>query len=181
MQVPIQITYRDVKHSPEVDQHIHEKAEKLKQFSDDIISCAIVVEYVSKHQHSGSLFNVRINLTVPGRELISTHNYNENMYVSINDTFADIGRQLEEYSHMRHGRVKHHPPIRDGKVVRLYSNYGFIETVEGGEYYFNEGNVVRVQFARLLEGEKVRFIEHMGDQGLQAHRVSVHHRENDAV
>ena len=43
MQVPIQITFRDIKHSAEVDEHIQEKADKLSQYADNIISCQVVV------------------------------------------------------------------------------------------------------------------------------------------
>lgn len=178
MQVPIQVTFRDVKHSPGVDSHIQEKSEKLNQMIDNIISCQVVVEYVSKQQQSGNLYNVRIVVTVPGHEFVSTHNHDENMYVSIREAFDDMTRQLEECSKMMHRKVKNHPPICEGRVARIFDNgFGFIETANGDEYYFNENNVVHPQFAHLRVGEHVRFIEHMGDEGLQAHRVSAHRRD----
>lgn len=183
MQVPIQVTFRDVKHSPEVDAHIREKSEKLNQFADNIISCQVVVEFASKQQQTGNLYNTRIVATVPGKELVSTHNHDENMYLSIRDGFDDMIRQLEEYSRMLRGHVKHHSPIIEGTVARMFDKgFGFIETANGDEYYFNEDNVVHPKFATLKVGEHVRFIEHMGDQGMQAHRVSAHRRdERDAA
>lgn len=182
MQVPIQVTFRDVKHSPQVDDHIREKSEKLNQFSDKIISCQVVVEYASKQQQSGNLYNTRIVVNVPGKELVSTHNHSENMYLSVRDAFDDMTRQLEEYAQMLRGHVKRHSPILEGTVARVFDKgFGFIETANGDEYYFNEDNVVHPKFGTLRAGERVRFIEHVGDQGLQAHRVSVHRRDERDV
>ncbi|PHQ81419.1 MAG: ribosomal subunit interface protein [Coxiella sp. (in: Bacteria)] len=178
MQVPAQVTFRDVKHSPEVDDHINEKVAKLGQYADNIISCQVVVEFASKQKQTGNQYNVRVVVNVPGKELVSTHNQDENMYAAIRDAFDDMTRQLEDYAHILHGKVKHHPAVLDGKVARVFDEgYGFIETAEGDEYYFNEDNVVHPKFASLNVGAKVHFIEFMGDEGPQAHRVSVHRRD----
>lgn len=177
MKTPVQITYRDIKHSSSVNEHIQEKAEKLSKFSDNIISCQVVIEMVSKHQHSGDLYNTRVNITVPGHEFISTHNHDENMYITIRDAFSDVMRQLEEHMRMLRGHVKHHAELIEGKVARLFEDgFGFIETANGNEYYFNEDSVVHPQFKRLKLGETVHFIEHLGDQGMRAHRVSANRR-----
>ena len=177
MQVPIQVTFRDVKHSSDVMNHVNEKSEKLNKFADNMISCQVVIEYASKQQQSGNLFNTRLIVNVPGKELVSSHNQNENMYMSIHKAFDDMTRLLEDYSHILHGKVKHHAPILEGTVARVFDKgFGFIETANGDEYYFNEGNVVYPRFGHLKVGEHVRFIEFMGDEGMQAHRVSVHRR-----
>ncbi len=173
MQVPMQITYRDVDHSTEVDAHIREKGEKLGQFSDKIISCSVVLEYVSKHQQTGNLFNTRINLSVPNKELVSTHSHDENMYVSIREAFADIERQLEDYTQMKQGKAKDGPVTLEGKVCRMYSDYGFIEALDGSEYYFNEESVAHPRFDALSIGQTVHFVADMGRQGPHAHRVSL--------
>ncbi len=182
MQVPAQITFRGVKHSREVEDHINEKIAKLNQFAVNMISCAVVVEFASKQQQKGNLYNTRIVVNVPGREIVSSHNHDENMYNSIRDAFSDMERMLEEFSRMLHGKVKHHPAILDGTVVRVFDKgFGFIETANGDEYYFHEDNVVHPRFAQLKVGEHVHFIAHMGDMGMQAHRVSVHRRDQKAA
>jgi len=177
MQVPAQITFRDVKHSPEVEAHIREKISKLDKYLGNIIACQVVVEYANKQQ-SGNQYNVRVIVSVPNKELVSTHNHDENMYVSIKEAFDDVVRQMEAYSQIIHGKVKHHAPLLDGQIVRMFDEgYGFIETADGDEYYFNERNVVHPKFSQLNIGERVHFIEFMGDEGPQAHRVSVHRRD----
>ena len=44
MQQPLEITFRDIPHSDAIEQHIRDKVTKLQQYSNDIISCHVVVE-----------------------------------------------------------------------------------------------------------------------------------------
>ena len=174
MQVPLQITIRDIDHSDAVEQRIRKKAEKLNVFSDKIISCHVVVELTKHHQNSDKLHNVRITLTLPGKELVVNHNEQENLFMAIRDAFSDMVRQVEESAHKLHGDVKAHAPIIEGKIVRLFQedSFGFIVTADGDEYYFNVDNVVHPKFHKLKVGMEVHFIEAMGKEGPQAHRVS---------
>ena len=172
MQQPVQITFKDLNHSEQLSELIHEKTDKLQQFFENIISCHIVVEQTQKHKHQGKLHNVRINLSVPGKELIATNNEHENVHIAIRDAFDNLRRQLEDHARKVHGEVKPHPEILHGKVVRLFEDFGFIEGINGTEYYFNAANLTHPKFNKLSIGNNVQFIEAVGDDGLQAHRVS---------
>lgn len=176
MQVPIQISFKDnAPHSDAVENHIREKAENLQRYCKNIISCHVVMELTSKNQTTGNLYNARITLTVPGKELVSTLNENENMYLSIKTAFEDLERQLEEYNRQMHGQVKNHKPVLSGKVARLFNGegFGFIEGIDGTEFYFNINNLVTGTFDKLAVGTPVHFIEFTGEEGLQAHRIKV--------
>lgn len=179
MQVPLQITLRDIEHSDAVEKLIRQKVKKLNRFCDQIISCQVVIEYTQRHQHSGKLYNVRINLTVPKKELIANHNNEEDLYVGIHEAFDDMMRQLEEVKQIRSGDVKSHPELLHGEVARIFKedDFGFIVTPDGDEFYFNANNVIHPSFERLEVGTPVRFIEAMGDEGPQAHRVSAKEKE----
>ena len=83
MQVPAQITFRGLPHSDAVKTHIQERVNKLQHFCNNIISCHVVAEFENKNQHRGNLHNTRITVTVPGQELVTTHNENEDLYLSI--------------------------------------------------------------------------------------------------
>lgn len=174
MQVPLQITIRDIDHSDAVEQRIRQKAEKLNLYSDRIISCHIVVEQTMRHKHQGKLHNIRINLTVPGKELFVNRNEQEDLYVAIRDAFDDMARKLEEETQKIKGEVKSHPELIHGRIARIFKDddFGFIETENGDEYYFNAANVVHPNFDKLEVGTEVHFIEAMGDEGPRAHRVS---------
>lgn len=173
MQVPVQITFRDLPHSQAVETHLQEKVEKLQQFCHNIVACHVVLEFANKNQHRGNLYDTRIVLTVPGKDLVSKINENENMYVSIRTAFEDMTRQLESYVQQSHGETKNHQPIVSGTIVRLFNadGFGFIEKADGAEFYFNATHVVSPPFHKLIVGMPVHFIEEMGSDGPQAHRV----------
>jgi ribosomal subunit interface protein len=110
MQIPLQITVRDMEHSAELDAHIRTKAQKLDEFFDHITSCRVVVEMPHKHHHQGKQFNVRIDIGVPGNEIVVNHDHHEDVYVALRDAFDAAKRQLEDYARKLRGDAKIHEP-----------------------------------------------------------------------
>jgi ribosome-associated translation inhibitor RaiA len=109
-----QITYRGLPHSPAMDARIVELAAKLDEFHPRITSCHVVVDELDRHKNKGNLFDVRINLHVPGRELVATHQPDEDAYVAITNAFDVIFRQLEDVLRIQRGEVKRHRDDREG-------------------------------------------------------------------
>ena len=109
MKIPLQVTFRDIPASDAVEARIREKAEKLNRFYDRIMACRVVVEMPQRHKHQGKLHSVRIDLTVPGAELVANHALDEDVYVAIRDAFTAITRQLEDHVQRQRGDVKTHP------------------------------------------------------------------------
>lgn len=112
MQIPLQITIRDFEHSEALETHIREKAKKLDEFFDHIMSCRVVVEVPHKHHHQGKQFNVRIDLGVAGGEIVVNRDHAEDVYVALRDAFDATKRQLEDYVSKLRGDVKMHEPTR---------------------------------------------------------------------
>lgn len=112
MQIPLQITVRGIPHSEALESRIREKSEKLDEFFDHITSCRVVVGEPHKHQRQGKEFNVRIEIGVPGRELVATRDHDEDVYIALRDAFDAIKRQLEDYARQLRGDVKAHQPKR---------------------------------------------------------------------
>jgi ribosomal subunit interface protein len=108
MQIPLQITLRDMPSSPAVEDRIREKADKLHRYYDRIMGCRVVIEMPQRHKHQGKLHSVRIDLTVPGAELVANHALHEDVYVALRDAFDAITRQLEDYARRQRGEVKTH-------------------------------------------------------------------------
>jgi ribosomal subunit interface protein len=114
MQTPLQITFRDLESSAAVEANIREKAAKLEQYYDHIMSCRVVVEAPHAHQHQGRLYQVLIDLGVPEGELVVSREHHhkdhahEDVYVAIRDSFDAMKRQLEDYARKRRGDVKRH-------------------------------------------------------------------------
>lgn len=178
MKTPLQITLRDVEHSDALEAHIREKAQKLETFFEPIMSCRVVVEMPHQHKHQGKVFNVRIDIGVPGSEIVVNRDQHEDVYVALRDAFDAAKRKLEDYARKLHGEIKVHPAEYVGKVVRLFpeEGYGFIQRADGEELYFNADNLVNIRFDQLKEGDEVKFIEEFSAEGPQAKRVSMGHQ-----
>ncbi len=114
MQVPLEITFRNMPHSDAVEAKIREKTAKLEQFCDSIISCRVAVELGHHHQHQGNLFHVHIDLSIPGKHIVISRDHHdkqahEDMYVALRDAFDAAKRQLEEHVRIQRGEVKKRP------------------------------------------------------------------------
>ncbi len=79
MEIILQTTTRDIPHSEALDSHIRQKAENLEKFYPHIMACRVVVELPHKHKHQGRIFDVHLDITVPGGELIVNRVAHEDM------------------------------------------------------------------------------------------------------
>jgi ribosomal subunit interface protein len=110
-----QITYRGLEHSPALDARITELSRKLGEFHPKITRCHVVVDELDRHKTKGNLFEVRIDLHVPGRE-IATHAQHEDAYAALNEAFAQMTHQLEEDIRIKRGEVKRHGESRGNEA-----------------------------------------------------------------
>ena len=114
MQVPLEITYRGVAKTDEIDAFVRDKAARLDKFCDHISRCDVIIEQPNHAQHSGNPFHVRIDLTVPPHhELVVSekpveHEMHEPLTKVINAAFKSMERQLKDLSDRQQDRVKTH-------------------------------------------------------------------------
>jgi cold shock CspA family protein/ribosome-associated translation inhibitor RaiA len=180
MQLPLQVSFRDMEHSEAIEEIVREKAATLDEFASDIMSCRVMVELAGKHHQHGNLYEVRIDLTVPGGEIVVTrepsqHTEYKDIHVALRDAFDSGRRQLEDYVRRRRGTVKTHEVPPHGRVRRLFraEDYGFIETPDGREIYFHRNSVLHDAFSHLQVGTEVTFVEEEGEKGPQASTVKL--------
>jgi len=178
MQLPIQITFRGIPPSAAIESTIRDKAAKLDVLYDRIMGCRVVVEAPHRHHHQGKLYHIRIDLTLPGGELVvnrdpAQHHASEDAYVAIRDAFDAAARQLENHARRRRADVKTHETALHGRVAKLFTehDYGFIESSDGREVYFHRNSVLDDAFPKLAQGDEVRFTEEEGEKGPQASTV----------
>ena len=166
-------------HSEALEAKIRDRAVKLEEFYARITSCRVTVEELRKHHQQGRHFQVKVDVRVPGRELVANLAHHEDVYVALRDAFDSVKRQLEETLRLKRGDIKVHEVALHGKVARLspQEGIGFIVTSDGREFYFSRDNVVHPAFEDLVVGSEVQFIEEAAEEGPQAKRVSVgkHH------
>ena len=107
MKLPVQISFHGIDHSDAVEQRIHEKVAKLEQYCDKIVACRVAVERhhsnTSNLHHKGEPFHIRIDLTVPGKELVVTRDpkdshVNEDIFVALRDAFQAMERQVKDFA-----------------------------------------------------------------------------------
>src|SRR3569833_916112 len=138
MKLPVQITVRHMSLSEAAAAAIRDKAAKLDTFCVCFMSCRVLVEAPHRSQQNGMLYNVRIDLTLPGAELVVKREPHEDLYVAIRDAFYAARRQLQSHVRRKRGEVKTHEEVPLAKVTRLYpeQGYGFIETLVGRVVFF---------------------------------------------
>lgn len=201
MEIPLQITFRNMPPSRAIEDNIREKVSKLENFYDRIMGCRVIVEAPHRHHRKGKAYEVRIDLTVPGGELVinrapkrlkaaesrlpepeaklieshepSKHAAHADVYVAIRDAFSAAGRKLQDHARRRSGAVKLHESPPRARVTKLFpeEGYGFLETAEGREIYFHGNSVLQPGFDHLEVGAEVHFAEEQGEKGPQATTV----------
>jgi cold shock CspA family protein len=160
------------------------------------MGCRVVVELSTRRHKFGSLYHIRIDLTVPGGEIVvkrqpSLHGSLQQIHSdrmvkhlevqaphkelrqAIDDAFKAVGRRLQDFARRQRGDVKTHEPIPRARVSKLFpaEGYGFLETPGGREIYFHRNSVLNGGFERLNIGTVVQFAEEEGEKGPQASTV----------
>ena len=195
MILPVQIRYGNVEKTPEVEQWVREEAAKLDKYYDRITSCRVALEIPHAHREWGRTYRVRVDLGVPGEELVASHdpelaqskrlasprkiskkaqsdaeNAYKDLHVAIRSAFKSIRRQLEDYVRRQRNELKLHGPEPVGQILSIFPDkgYGFLESPDGREIYFHKNAVVDEPFENLQPGNAVIFSEEPGEQGPQA-------------
>jgi ribosomal subunit interface protein len=92
--------------SEAVEARIRERAARLERFYDRITSCHVVVQAPHRQRNKGNLYEVHIQLRVPGDEIVVNRegpndHAHEDVYVAVRDAFAAMERRLEDFVRRR--------------------------------------------------------------------------------
>ncbi len=131
MTLPLQVTFRNMKHSGQVEDWIREEVEKLETFYHRIIGCRVAIEVPHRHHKKGKPLHVRIDLTLPGKEIVvkrepvvkhrapvngeaalSSHavvpSPHGDLQLVIHDAFKAAARSVQDFARRQRGEVKKH-------------------------------------------------------------------------
>lgn len=176
MQTDLQISWEHLDPSEFVQKRIEREVASLEHMFGRIISCKVVIEGPSHHQHKGGLFALRARLVLPGGKEISAsrnpgqdHSH-EDAYVTIRDVFQALKRQLRESVRKRREEGQHPDSQLHGIIARVFpdKDYGFIRADDGREIYFHKNAVLDEDFSHLRPGVEAHFAEEEGENGPQA-------------
>ena len=104
----IQITLRHVDRSETLETRIRRAVQKLERLYGGILGSRVVIEAPPHHSRKGGHFAVRVEVKVPGGEIVVNRDHDEDPYVALRDAFEAAGRQVEDYVRRRRGEVKSH-------------------------------------------------------------------------
>jgi ribosome-associated translation inhibitor RaiA len=96
MQVPVQVTFRDLPLSDAVEAACREEAAGLERLFDHLTSCRVVIARIGRRA------GVHLDLTMPGFEITvnrETKNQgaDEDIFAAIAEAFEHARRQLREH------------------------------------------------------------------------------------
>jgi hypothetical protein len=134
MTIPLQVTFRNMKHSPQVEDWIRAEAEKLETFYHRITACRVAVEVPHRHHKKGKPLHIRIDLTLPGKEIVikrepvtirrppvngeaaasshvQTKSPHADLQLVIHDAFKAAGRRVQDFARRQRGQVKKHEAV----------------------------------------------------------------------
>jgi ribosome-associated translation inhibitor RaiA len=129
----LQITFLHNNPSTALEFRIRREASRLDRYYDRIEGCRVVVDIPHDRHRQDSGFHIRIEISVPGPEIVVTHTGvsrstasgrqngersrqgesqpgGDESFVSIREAFAIARRRLEDYARVERGDVKHHAP-----------------------------------------------------------------------
>jgi cold shock CspA family protein/ribosome-associated translation inhibitor RaiA len=183
MQIPVEITFRDIEHSDAVETRIRELVDKLERVYDRITRCEVTIGQPHHRHRKGNAFSITVRLTVPGGEIVSSHDpgpdgAHEDVYVALRDAFHATKRQLEDHvrTHLRRDVKNHDGGSRaHGRVTFLdvQKDWGWIEPEDGRRIYFHRNSVLDGKMDNVELGDEVRFAEEQGNDGPQASSVEL--------
>jgi ribosome-associated translation inhibitor RaiA len=106
MELPLTITAHDITLPDPIEAAIREKALKLDKVNGHLIGCRVTVEGPGGHHRNGGPYKVRIDLSVPGSELVINQKEAPDLSLAIRDAFDAARRRLEEHRDLQLERRK---------------------------------------------------------------------------
>ena len=115
MDEPLEIVFHNLEHSAAVEAAIRERFAKLVKRYDRLTYCRVSVEALHRQHRTGNLFEVHVDMLVPGAELAvskqpqkAKERYADpDVYTSIKDAFAAAERQLKRFKRQKREDLSH--------------------------------------------------------------------------
>jgi len=181
MNTNLEIAFHNMDSSEALHAYITERAEKLERMYDRLVGIRVAVEKQHRQHRTGNVFDVHIELMVPGQDIVVSRKpakahekyANPDARTSIRDAFEAAERQLVEYKQKQRGDVKARDAEEPGRVSQLYpgEDHGFIVTSTGTQLYFHRNSCINVTLEELQQGDPVKYVETVGDTGPTASKV----------
>lgn len=108
MKPPYELVFQGMPRSDALEAEAARHVSKLDRLRQDISHCRVNVVLDEKRDHQGKPFNIRIEITIPGHQLVSSKEHDEDVYVALRNAFSNVTRMLEDTGRKQRGRGKRH-------------------------------------------------------------------------
>jgi ribosomal subunit interface protein len=109
-------------HSDAVEAAIRRKVAALERVYARITAVRATVDRPHHYHHQGNLFTVKLDITLPGSEIVVNRDHAEDVYVALRDAFEAARRQLIEHAERGQGTNRPRRSRRGAKVAQVLSD-----------------------------------------------------------
>jgi len=171
MQTPLELAFKHVEPTDEIKALVAEKVAHLEKFYDGITSCHVYIRAAHQSQRQGNLYDVTVEVRVPGDELVARANQNdaarhEHLPVAVRDAFSAMERELKSWKGRIRGEEKVHEGPLQGKVVEIQQDHGQIIATDNRLIYFHRNSVVDGSFDDLAPRDTVELVVQTGESAI---------------
>jgi ribosome-associated translation inhibitor RaiA/cold shock CspA family protein len=195
MQVPLEIAFHNVERSDRAETQIRDQVARLEEIYDRLTACRVRVDQRANNSNETIPPVVRIEISVPGfKDIVVAHEPDRlqrkfqrpDLNNAIHEAFRIAERQLSEFKERLANRTAAmmHEAANEfaGQVAEITpgEDYGFLLNKEGGMLYFHRNSLLSGDFDRLKRGDKVTYVEEVGDTGPIATKVRIKQKNGGA-
>jgi cold shock CspA family protein/ribosome-associated translation inhibitor RaiA len=182
MDSPVEIVFHNLQTSTALEADIRERVDKLDHLYPHLIGCRVSIEMLHRRHQSGNTFDVHVEMLVPGEKIVVSRDadhvrqkyaHADDPGLAVREAFRAAERRLLAFKHRQHGEVKPHDDSFAGTITQLYpdEDHGFLLTHEGTQLYFHRNSLIQRDFDKLKVGDRVHFVQYVGDTGPLATKV----------
>jgi hypothetical protein len=110
----IEIVFHGLDHSTAVEKWIHSKLNGIKNFASKVQRCRVVIDQPHRNHQHGNLYQIRMDLSVPNKELVINQQpggdmlTHKDVYSALRDTFEAAERTLKDHFQANTGKALAH-------------------------------------------------------------------------
>ena len=143
---PVQVTFRSMQPSEALEEVVRERAAWLETFYPDIVGCRVLVDRPHRHRQHGQHVRVRIELSLPGEDVVVSHEptlhgvlkdvdeeaHHKDDEIEAGHKYADVAvreafdaarRRLQDFARRQRADVKTHEAPDEGQMVELMDDH----------------------------------------------------------
>jgi cold shock CspA family protein/ribosome-associated translation inhibitor RaiA len=174
--VPLRLAVHHATLTLEDRADVRRRVTRLEHFHPRLTDCRVTITVPQRrHRTDRRLYRVRLVLSVPLGTLVIDRQPSQTLKTALDDAFQAARQRLQDHARRMQGTKKTHRAPALGRVVEWFplSGYGYLETRDGGRFYFDARAVVGGAAEQLDVGTAVRFEAAEGERGPQASTVAV--------